>query len=574
MTHMLKQHNQTMNHNSNLTQAYGGKSDIEDISLENTHLQSGMPTQLLVKKPITTSTVTEPSMKEIHANVSDDIYNTIVRIVVHEAEFDFDLPFKIKGNRSASGTGFFIDNEGHILTCSHVVRRASYVYIEIPKEGKKQYKAHVLGICPHFDLALVKIENYKNILHCNLHEGHDLTIKPGDETYALGFPLGQDNLKVTKGIISGQQHNMYQIDTPINPGNSGGPLIKNNLVIGVNGAGVILANNIGYAVPISRYFSIKELLYLPKRLIHYPEIFGFEFQRTNKDFVDFLGYSCSDSDNITTQTHRTSNTSKPKRRMSNAHSLRHNQGPRTTKSRRKSVGGTMCGGGVFVKRTFKKSPIESVLMRRGDIVCAMNEISVDHFGDFSKRWMNQKMDMSNMLCSLPLNKKVDVTYWSEKTKIVHTKSFILREYKMPIRTVFPQFEKLDYEVIGGMVIMPLTLNHCKFARGHIRKYMEIENRHEPKLVVASVLMGSSLAMSKTISEKEVLEEVNGTKVRTLEDFRKAILKTIIKPNKKKYIQIITEEHNMSILSVDTLHKEETHLQNVYKYTPSVLLKKL
>ena len=205
--------------------------------------------------------IPQPSQNEIHANISDDIYNTIVRIVVHEAEFDFELPFKIKGNRAASGTGFFIDDKGHILTCSHVVQQASHVYVEIPKEGKNQYKAHVLGICPHFDLAMIQIEGYHNTQYCKLLGASDLSIKPGDDTYALGFPMGQDNLKVTKGIISGQQHNMYQIDTPINPGNSGGPLIKNNFVIGVNGAGILLANNIGYAVPISRFFAVKDLLY-------------------------------------------------------------------------------------------------------------------------------------------------------------------------------------------------------------------------------------------------------------------------------------------------------------------------
>ena len=571
MAQLLKQLQTQLNKHTIASQAHGGKADDNDGIVEHTHMHSDMlsPLPNATKAP----TISEPSMKEIHANVSDTIYNTIVRIVVHEAEFDFDLPFKIKGNKSASGTGFFIDDKGHILTCSHVVQRASHVYIEIPKEGKKQYKAHVLGICPHFDLALVKIEDYTNSQHCNLHEGNDLSIKPGDETYALGFPLGQDNLKVTKGIISGQQHNMYQIDTPINPGNSGGPLIKDNLVIGVNGAGVILANNIGYAVPISRYFSVKELLYMPKRLIHYPEIFGFEFQRTNKDFVDFLGYTCNYDEDNKPKSRKSSTSSTHKRRSSRLTSARESK--RDSKRTTKQMGQpTMCGGGVYVKRTFKKSPVDGVHMRRGDIVCAMNGVSVDHFGEFSKRWMNQKMSMSNMLCSLPLNKKVEVKFWSEKTKTVHSKSFFLREYKMPIRRVFPEFEKIDYEVIGGMVVMPLTLNHCVFARGPIRKYLKIENRHEPKLIVASVLMGSSLAMSKTIAAKEILEEVNGEKVRTLDEFRKAITKTITKPNKKKYIQIITEDHNMSILSVDTLHKEESHLQSVYKYTPSALLKKL
>ena len=84
-----------------------------------------------------------------------------MRIVVHEAEFDFELPFKIKGSKPIFG--FFIDDEGHILT-SPVVQQASHVYVEIPKEGKNQYKAHVLGICPHFDLAMIQIEDYQHTI--------------------------------------------------------------------------------------------------------------------------------------------------------------------------------------------------------------------------------------------------------------------------------------------------------------------------------------------------------------------------------------------------------------------------
>lgn len=492
------------------------------------------------------------SQDEIHANIADSIYNTIVRIVVHEAEFDFELPFRIKGNRVASGTGFFIDANGHILTCSHVVQSASHVYVEIPKEGKRQYKAHVLGICPHFDLAMIKIEDYTNTQCCKLHNASDVSIKPGDETYALGFPMGQDNLKVTKGIISGQQHNMYQIDTPINPGNSGGPLIKNNLVIGVNGAGILLANNIGYAVPISRFFAVRDLLYVPKRLIHYPEIFGFEFQRTNQDFIDFFGYTCTD----------------PTRKGSR----------RSRKSRTSTRGGqpiTQCGG-VYVKRTLKNSPIDGIHMKCGDIVCEINGVKVDHYGEFSQRWMNQKMSMSNMLCSLPLNHKVHVKFWSGKTKTVQHKHFMLREYKMPVRKVFPAFEKetVDYEVIAGMVVMPLTLNHIHvWGKNQLAKFRKIENRHEPRVILSTVLMGSTLAISKTIAEKSILNEVNDIKVRTMKDFRTAICKPITKQG-KKYIKILTDDKNITVLSLHTILSEEKHLQEVYKYTPSKLLNTL
>ena len=525
---------------------------------QSIHHQTKIDTNNVVPSEPLPQVLPQPSRLEINANVSDSIYNTIVRIVVHEAEFDFDLPFKIKGNRTASGTGFFIDNKGHILTCSHVVQNASHVYIEIPKEGKNQYKAHVLGICPHFDIAMIRIEDYTNQEFCKLHEANDSNIKPGDETYALGFPLGQDNLKVTKGIISGQQHNMYQIDTPINPGNSGGPLIKNNLVIGINGAGILLANNIGYAVPISRYFAVKDLLYEQKRLIHYPEIFGFEFQRTNQDFIDFFGYSCE--------------ATVPKRRSSKARTSRrsHKNGGL------KELPPIQQCGGVYVKRTFKKSPVDGIHMKRGDIVCAVNGVKVDQYGEFSQRWMNQKMDMSNMLCSLPLNHKVEVKFWSAKTQTLQQKQFLLREYDMPIRRVFPEFEKdvVDYEVFGGMVVMPLTLNHVRgWGRSGLQKYRKIENRHEAKVVLSAILMGSALAISKTIADKEVLDEVNDCKVRTLKEFRKALRKPISKKG-KKYVKLVTEDNNVSIVALATLLKEEAHLQSVYKYEPSLLLKTL
>lgn len=508
------------------------------------------------------------NIDEVSKHIPSDIYHTIVRIVVHSTEFDYELPFKIKGNSLSSGTGFFIDKRGHILTCSHVVQDASHVYIEIPNEGKKQYKAEVLGICPFFDIAVIRILDYKNKHCCTLDETiqtSDQSIKSGDETYALGFPLGQDNLKVTKGIISGQQHRMYQIDTPINPGNSGGPLLKNGKVIGINGAGIMLANNIGYAVPISRYFLVKDMLYEPKRLIHYPELFGFEYQRTCQEFIDFFGYQCGESTETRTST---------KKRASKQRTTSKRASSSVKKSTHKHQGGCNTGG-IYVKRTFRKSPIASTQMTEGDFVCALNDISIDHYGEFDSRWMNQKMDMSNMLATLPLGKKVSVNYWSKKKQAHVQRHFVMKEYAMPIRELYPQFEKVDYEVIGGIVFMPLALNHLEgfFTTGSFKKYSKIERRHEPRLLVSAVLMGSYLAQQKTLQKNEVIKEVNDIKVTTIDELRKALLKPVRKGN-RHYLKLYTEDRNTAILPLKTLHEEESHLQEVYKYMPSKLLTKL
>ena len=215
-------------------------------------------------------------------------------------------------------------------------------------------------------------------------------------------------------------------------------------------------------------------------------------------------------------------------------------------------------------------------MAQGDIVCAVNGVAVDHYGEFDQRWMSQKMSMSNMLCTLPLNKKVTFDFWSAKKKRLLRKTFVLKEYAMPVRDLFPEFEQIDYEVIGGVVVMPLAMDHCKgmFVQGRIKKYASIEHRHEPKLVLASVLMGSYLATTRTLEKNAVLDEVNDVKVRTMDDFRKAMrtpLTHTTNGKRKRYLKFKTEERNIAILDVDVVLREEPHLQKVYKYTPSKLV---
>ena len=106
--------------------------------------------------------------------------------------------------------------------------------------------------------------------------------------------------------------------------------------------------------------------------------------------------------------------------------------------------------------------------------------------------MNQKMNMSNMLSTIPLGTKVHVDFWSQKLKQKIRRAFILKEYAMPIRSVYPEFEKIEYEVLGGFVVMPLTLDHIRgyYAKGSVKKYSKIEKRHEPRLIISSILMGS------------------------------------------------------------------------------------
>ena len=80
----------------------------------------------------------------------------VVRIKAEDIEINWNLPYIIEPPSYGTGTGFFIDLKGTILTCAHVVNGAKNVYIEIPSIDSKKHLCKVLSICPEFDLAIIK----------------------------------------------------------------------------------------------------------------------------------------------------------------------------------------------------------------------------------------------------------------------------------------------------------------------------------------------------------------------------------------------------------------------------------
>jgi putative serine protease PepD len=161
---------------------------------------------------------------------------------------------------NATGTGFVIDDQGHVITNEHVVGDAQTVELRFADEAEEQ--GRVLGTDPSTDIALIKVDL----------SGHDVTpvqlgsseaVKVGDPVYAIGNPFGLERT-LTAGIVSAVNrditapndftiNDVIQTDAPVNPGNSGGPLLDAaGNVIGVvsqiqseNGGNI----GIGYAVP-------------------------------------------------------------------------------------------------------------------------------------------------------------------------------------------------------------------------------------------------------------------------------------------------------------------------------------
>lgn len=159
-----------------------------------------------------------------------------------------------------AGTGFFVTEDGLILTNKHVVNDEQASYTVLTQDGTK-YEAKVLASDPVNDLALVKID-IKNAPKLELADSSQLQV--GQRVIAIGNSLGQYQNTVTSGIVSGigrkitaggqgeleELSGVIQTDAAINPGNSGGPLLNTaGQVIGINTAIDQQGQLVGFAIP-------------------------------------------------------------------------------------------------------------------------------------------------------------------------------------------------------------------------------------------------------------------------------------------------------------------------------------
>ncbi len=185
----------------------------------------------------------------------------------------YDRFFGEKGNerpKRGMGSGFVIDEEGHILTNHHVIEGADE--IKVTFQDDKEYTAKLIGADSKTDIALIKIllkeGEEKKFPFLELGNSEDLEV--GEWVMAIGNPFGLAHT-VTVGVVSAKGRNIgagpyddfIQTDASINPGNSGGPLINiKGRVVGINTA-IISGNTggnvgIGFALPINLARNILE----------------------------------------------------------------------------------------------------------------------------------------------------------------------------------------------------------------------------------------------------------------------------------------------------------------------------
>lgn len=158
--------------------------------------------------------------------------------------FEDRAPKKFKRELRGVGSGIIIRDDGHILTNSHVVEKATKIQVQL--SSGEEYAAKVIGADPKTDLSVIKIEPAKPLSYLEFGDSDKVVV--GEWVVAIGHPRGLDQT-VTQGIISAKNRrgitdpssyqDFLQTDAAINPGNSGGPLLNaKGEAVGVTVSGI------------------------------------------------------------------------------------------------------------------------------------------------------------------------------------------------------------------------------------------------------------------------------------------------------------------------------------------------
>ena len=181
------------------------------------------------------------------------------------------------GQITGAGSGFIIDEDGHVVTNNHVVAEGDSFVVEL-YDGTT-VDATLVGRDDVQDVAVLKLDlEDGQTVPGTLAWGDSDTVRPGDDVIAIGTPLGEFTNSVSAGVVgginrtlsdmSGSLDNLIQHDAPISSGNSGGPLLNmNGDVVGINTAAAtgsqlnaVTTDGLGFAVASNSAKNIVEQL--------------------------------------------------------------------------------------------------------------------------------------------------------------------------------------------------------------------------------------------------------------------------------------------------------------------------
>ena len=366
-----------------------------------------------------------------------NIKKLIVKILVKKSKYNLNFPSNNSKIISSSGSGFFIKSN-FILTCYHVIEDHDQIKVRLRK-SKNEYDVIVHSIYPDDDLAVLYVN--QNIIDI---KGEipikilDKEISDDQSVTAIGFPLDSNNLKVSRGIISGFQDSLIQTDATLNPGNSGGPLILNNRIIGINAIKITSekVDNVGYAIPIKRFLVYEKSKNTSKIIKLKPKLeLKFQVIKSKEQFEKF-NFSCF-QEKKDDQYY-----------------------------------------GIRIIDILESSNLYNIGLRKEDFLLEWDNKIIDMFGDILIEDFPEKIHIDEITKWYPVGKEINIKYYSIEKKKIISINMLLTELTSSNPYLFKNYTDKFFHVVDDLTISIIT-------KTHLNELNKINLKMEDKLYILS-----------------------------------------------------------------------------------------
>jgi hypothetical protein len=475
------------------------------------------------------------------------------------------------------------------MTNAHVVKTGKIINIRTELTKGVNLKVNIINMCIEKDIAILEIveedlkyfkEKYPDKLEFDDARILDDTI----EVLTAGYPLGEENIKFTTGVLSGNQQNYdieydrnvsyLQIDAPINAGNSGGPLFnKKGKVIGINSAAIdgISVQNVCFAIPSNIIVSvIYDLLHnnVNNKILKIPNV-NFKWNNCNDILFESLDIKTEDMSGIHIYN------------ISKVSFLKLKKGDILFKIKMKDIWEEKNILNIKhlleiddINKVYKKNKkIEVIIDNKGliniYILDKRNNIIGEH------KWtLNRKVSIEEFLDSVPNNIRLDLSI-IRNNKIENYSCISSGEEDIGIRSITPMHEPIDWEICLGCCFTPLNMALIEvnvMENINLAKYILKENRLKDFVCITHTFRNTDIADTNVLDADKlgIISKINDKEIRTMDDLRKVLYKY-----RNSYYNIEFESGKKIILSdIDKKSRIiDTELLEEYSIFPTEFSKK-
>jgi S1-C subfamily serine protease len=457
---------------------------------------------------------------------TDVLKHSVVKIFVVAKRADFNQPWLMTAQYSASGSGMVLPGQ-RILTNAHVV--SDQVFVQVLKVGDtKRYTAKVEYVGHDLECALLTVEDPAFFEGTAPVQFGDVPQQRG-KVAAYGFPIGGDEMSITEGVVSRIEVKTYvhsqrnllaiQTDAAINPGNSGGPVFEDGKCVGISfqsfkGGGV---ENTGYIVPVP---VIKHFLK--------------DIEDKKYDGVPLLGLSWEKMENPS---------------LREKYLLSKDQ------------------SGVLATMIVPGSACDGIV-KQGDVLLSINKVPVANDGTIPFRGQ-ERLEFSYLVTSCQTGDvlKLEVLRNGVVTPLTVTSKIHRDLVPRPQYDVVP-----TYFVAGGLVFTPLSFNYMMVSGGSSTKFRSLyENGmitpEKEQVVVLSQVLPHEINVGYHDIQNLVVEKVNGRKIRNMAD----VVAAFEKPLGRFHVVEMDAESDdgyQLVLSADGVQKANDELLTRFKIPSS------